>query len=176
MSATSKTLHRYCADESATTALGEALAHGLLACGLPGMLITLRGDLGAGKTTLVRAILRCLGVTGRIKSPSYALVEPYAIDRKPLELKGTLQTNAYHIDLYRFSGPEEWDDAGLRELLDGRSLCLVEWPERAPALLPQADLDIALSPGQHGREIVLQSGSPAGDAVIQHLASAPAGA
>ena len=169
-------MHRHCPDEASTIKLGTALAQAMVRCDLPGLLVTLRGDLGAGKTTLVRAILRGLGVTGRIKSPSYALVEPYAIDRKSLELKGTLQTNAYHIDLYRFSCPNEWDDTGLRELLDGRSLCLVEWPERAPALLPQADLDIALNPGPQGREIDLQSGSSAGAAMLHQLASAAADA
>ena len=172
MPETRLTLHRHCADEASTIELGAALAQAMVRCELPGLLITLRGDLGAGKTTLVRAILRGLGVTGRIKSPSYALVEPYAIERKSLKLKGTLQTNAYHIDLYRFSDPNEWDDAGLRELLDGRSLCLVEWPERAPALLPQADLDITLNPSPQGREIDLQSGSPVGAAMLHQLASA----
>ncbi len=165
-----------CPDEAATVSLGAALARALLQHSLPGALFTLRGDLGAGKTTLVRAVLRGLKVTGRIKSPSYALVEPYAIDRKSLKLKGTLQTSAYHIDLYRFSSPDEWDDAGLREILDGQSLCLVEWPEHAPALLPRADVELAFQPAAEGRTIVLQSGSALGAALLQHLASAQAGA
>lgn len=164
-----------CPDEAATEALGAALAAALLDLGLPGLLLTLRGDLGAGKTTLVRAILRALGVRGRIKSPSYALVEPYAIEQNRLELKRNQQKNAYHVDLYRFSDPDEWDDAGLRELLDGDSLCLVEWPEHAPALLPRADLDIALHAAGDGRTVTLRSGSPLGHAVLQRLAPAAKG-
>ncbi|WP_031404133.1 tRNA (adenosine(37)-N6)-threonylcarbamoyltransferase complex ATPase subunit type 1 TsaE [Thiomonas sp. FB-Cd] len=168
------TLSLHCDSEHDMSVLGAKLAQALLHLQLPGLLITLRGDLGAGKTTLVRAILRGLGVTDRIKSPSYALVEPYAIDRKSLQLKGTLQTHAYHIDLYRFSQPEEWDEAGLRELLDGHSFCLVEWPERAPALLPRADLEILLIPVPSGRDVQLRSGSPVGAALLNQLVLAQA--
>lgn len=168
-------LRLHCTDEAATIALGAGLARALLQLELPGLLLTLSGELGAGKTTLVRAMLRSLNVTGRIKSPSYALVEPYAIDRKSLKLKGTLQTHLYHIDLYRFSSSDEWDDSGLRDLLDGRSVCLVEWPEHAPALLPQADVEISIRAADEGRVVDLHSGSPMGVAVLQQLASAQAG-
>ena len=168
-------LRLHCTDEAASVALGAALARALVHLELPGLLLTLRGELGAGKTTLVRAILRGLNVTGRIKSPSYALVEPYAIDRKSLKLKGTLQTQLYHIDLYRFSSPDEWDDAGLRDMLDGQSVCLVEWPEQAPALLPRADVEISIHTAHESRVLELQSGSPTGAAVLQQLASAQAG-
>ncbi len=165
-----------CPDESATDALGASLARALLACADGGMLVTLRGDLGAGKTTLVRAVLRALGVRGRIKSPSYALVEPYAIGENDIKFKRSLGTYAYHIDLYRFSSPDEWDDAGLRDMLGAHALCLVEWPEKAPQLLRRADLDIALTPSGEGRRVRIHGGSPSGAAVVRHLASGQTGA
>ena len=165
------TLIRHCPDEAATTALGQALAAALRARGLPGVLLTLRGDLGAGKTTLARAILRGLGVHGRIKSPTYALVEGYAVPNSSLEFNENLEKQVYHIDLYRFSSEDDWHDAGLRELLDGCSPCLVEWPERAPGLLPHADLDIRVDTAGDGRRIELCSGSPEGAALIDLLAS-----
>ena len=97
--------------------------------------IELEGTLGAGKTTFARHLLRALGVEGRIKSPSYALVEPYVLPRG---------TPAWHFDFYRFDDAREWDDAGLRELFAERGLKLVEWPEKAAGRLPAADLHIAL--------------------------------
>jgi tRNA threonylcarbamoyladenosine biosynthesis protein TsaE len=169
------TLLRHCADDSATSQLGAELGRALRARGLPPLLIVLHGELGAGKTTLVRAALRELGVRGRIKSPSYALVEPYKLEKLDLELKRSVQITAYHIDLYRFSSSEEWLDAGLGDVLDGKSLCFVEWPEHARGL-PTADLDIRVTPRGEAREVSLHSGSPAGEAVIDCLASAGAGA
>ena len=94
--------------------------------------IALHGDLGAGKTTLVRHLLRALGAQGRIKSPTYAVVEPY-------ELPGQA---AWHFDFYRFDDPREWEDAGFRDIFASPGLKVAEWPERAAALLPPADLDI----------------------------------
>ena len=167
------TYQRECLDESATDTLGADLAHALLAVATGGLLVTLRGDLGAGKTTLVRALLRALGVRGRIKSPSYALVEPYAIGENDIKFKQSIGTHAYHIDLYRFSSPDEWDDAGLRDVLDAHALCLVEWPEKAPQLLRRADIDITLTPAGEGRVVRIEGSSPAGAAVIQQLASSP---
>ena len=96
--------------------------------------IALRGDLGAGKTTLVRHLLQALGVTGRIKSPTYAVVEPY-------ELPGLA---IWHFDFYRFADPLEWEDAGFRDIFASPGLKLAEWPERVAALLPGADLEIAI--------------------------------
>ena len=95
--------------------------------------IELHGDLGAGKTTLVRHLLRALGVQGRIKSPTYAVVEPH-------ETPDGLQ--AWHFDFYRFSDPREWEDAGFRDVFASPGLKLAEWPEKAGALLPRADLVI----------------------------------
>ena len=106
--------------------------------------IALHGDLGAGKTTLVRHLLRALGAEGRIKSPTYAVVEPY-------ELPGL---DAWHFDFYRFDDPREWEDAGFRDLFAGAGLKLAEWPEKAAALLPAADLDIHIEVAEDERRHV----------------------
>lgn len=118
------------ADEDATRALGAQLARGVR----PGLSIYLRGELGSGKTALVRALLEALGVTGKIKSPTYTIVEPYQI--------GDLAV--YHFDFYRFGNAAEWEEAGLREYFSARSVCLVEWPEKAGPGLPRADWNLQL--------------------------------
>ena len=100
-------------------------------------IIELSGDLGAGKTTLARHLLRALGVVGRVKSPTYAVVEPY-------ELEGL---NIWHFDFYRFNDPREWEEAGFRELFASPGLKISEWPENAAGVLPKADLVIALTVG-----------------------------
>ena len=164
------TLIRHCPQASDTDALGAALAAALRAHRLPPLLLTLRGDLGAGKTSLVRALLRALGVAGRIKSPTYALVETYRVANS-LQFNENLENQVYHVDLYRFSSEDDWHDAGLRELLDGRSLCLVEWPERAPQLVPRADVDIVLEPSGEGRIVRLHSGSAEGSALLDWVAA-----
>jgi tRNA threonylcarbamoyladenosine biosynthesis protein TsaE len=97
--------------------------------------IELHGDLGAGKTTFVRHLLRALGVTGRIKSPTYAVVEPHETSSFP----------AYHFDFYRFNDPREWEDAGFRDIFDGPGLKLAEWPEKAAGLLPVPDLELSIT-------------------------------
>ena len=117
-------------DAAATRALGAALAPGLAR----GFKLYLHGELGAGKTTLVQGLLAALGHTGRVKSPTYTLVEVYELSR----------LNLYHFDFYRFRDSDEWRDAGFSELLDSDAICMVEWPERAGAALPRADLDIHL--------------------------------
>lgn len=124
-------------DEAATLALGAALA----GCLEPGLIVYLRGDLGAGKTTLVRGVLRALGYAGAVRSPTYALVELYALSRLDL----------HHFDFYRFHDPREWIDAGFRESFDDRSVSLIEWPEKAEGSLPPADMEIALEASASGR-------------------------
>lgn len=118
------------ADTEATEAFGARLAQSLV----PGMRVYLWGDLGAGKTTLTRGVLRSLGHKGAVKSPTYALVEIYAFSRYIL----------YHFDFYRFNSPEEWRDAGLDEHFNEASVCLVEWPDKAGGLLPPADIELRL--------------------------------
>jgi tRNA threonylcarbamoyladenosine biosynthesis protein TsaE len=123
-------------DEAATQAFADALS---TLAALRHAFIELHGDLGAGKTTLVRHLLRALGVQGRIKSPTYAVVEPY-------ELTGSGQTfNIWHFDFYRFSDPLEWEDAGFRDIFASPGLKLAEWPDKAAGMLPQADLVIRLA-------------------------------
>ena len=142
-------------DENATLALGAALAPGLA----PGMVITLRGELGAGKTTLVRGLLRALGHAGRVKSPTYALVEVYEVSR----------LDFYHFDFYRFQDPREWIEAGFRDIFNGHSVCLIEWPERAAGLLPSPDLEITLTISGTGRLAALSPKTPAGERLVAAL-------
>lgn len=136
------------ASEEATLALGAALGKGAL----PGRVLFLSGDLGAGKTTLVRGLLRALGWEGRVKSPTYALVETYALS--PL--------NLYHFDFYRFKDREEWVSSGFREHFNPDSICIVEWPEMADGLLPQPDLHITLEITGTTRRAAFAAPSPAG--------------
>ena len=122
--------HWRCVDAAATEALGERLARILET----GQQLWLRGALGSGKTTLVRGILHGLGHTGPVTSPTYTLVEPYALSF------GTV----FHFDLFRVRDPEELELLGIRDYMDGRALCLVEWPERASAMLAKPDFEIFL--------------------------------
>jgi tRNA threonylcarbamoyladenosine biosynthesis protein TsaE len=136
-------------DERATRDLGAQVATVLR----PGMSVHLSGDLGSGKTTLARGLIHALGFAGRVKSPTYTLVEPYEDSRLSL----------YHFDLFRFHDPEEWRDAGFRECFNERSICLVEWPERAAGLLPPADLRVVLSaPAGGGRDAALHADTERG--------------
>ncbi|HDK03015.1 MAG TPA: tRNA (adenosine(37)-N6)-threonylcarbamoyltransferase complex ATPase subunit type 1 TsaE [Gammaproteobacteria bacterium] len=137
-------------------ALGAALAH---ACP-PGLLIHLEGELGTGKTTLVRGFLAALGHRGPVRSPTYTLVEPYELGARLV----------YHLDLYRLADPEELEFLGIRDLLDGEAICLVEWPERGAGLLPSGDLVLRLTYAGPGRRVCLRAGTPAGAAVLAALA------
>jgi tRNA threonylcarbamoyladenosine biosynthesis protein TsaE len=114
-----------------------------------GMHVQLHGDLGAGKTSLVRATLRALGHAGRVRSPTYTLVEPYTVATPSGELQ------LYHFDLYRFSDPAEWADSGFREYFAQDAVCLVEWPQRAGGLLGVPDLVFSLKPDASGDGRVL---------------------
>ena len=143
-------------DEGATLALGGALAAWLE----PGLSIYLRGDLGAGKTTLVRGVLRALGYAGPVKSPTYTLVELYEVSRLVL----------HHFDFYRFHDPHEWSDAGFRESFNGRNVSLIEWPEKAGGLLPTPDIEIVLASSGDGRSASLQARSDRGERCLARLA------
>lgn len=145
------------ADESATQAFAKKLA---ARPELERAFITLHGDLGAGKTTFARHLLQALGVHGRIKSPTYAIVESYDTAAFPI----------WHFDFYRFNDPQEWEDAGFRDIFAGAGLKLVEWPQKAEGLLPQADLDIALhTDAAEQRQVTLQSHTACGAALLQGL-------
>jgi len=148
------------ADEAATAAFGAALAKAIE----PGLTIYLHGDLGAGKTTLVRGLLHGLGYVGKVKSPTYTLVEPY-------EMLGTHaeQLNVYHFDLYRFNDEEEWEAAGFRDYFNAQSVCLVEWPEKAEHILPVPDIGISLSIKGAGRLIHVAALSLHGQQCIKHI-------
>lgn len=128
----------------------------------PPCVIFLEGDLGTGKTTLTRGILRGLGHSGAVRSPTYTLVEPYALTG--LEL--------YHFDLYRLGDPEELDYLGLRDLLGRDSVWVVEWPERGAGLLPKPDLSIRLVHRDAGRRLTLTAMSPAGETLLSDVISA----
>lgn len=149
-------------DESATQALAGVLA---AQPALRNACIELHGNLGAGKTTLVRHLLRALGVTGRIKSPTYAVVEPH-------EVPGL---HIWHFDFYRFNDPREWEDAGFRDLFASPGLKLAEWPEKATGLLPVADLAIDLqAQPDESRRITLTAHTATGAALLQGLQEARA--
>jgi tRNA threonylcarbamoyladenosine biosynthesis protein TsaE len=152
------TREAWLADPAATEALGRQLAPCLKA----GMLVALKGDLGSGKTTLVRSILQALGVEGRIKSPTYPLLETYAVSSLYL----------YHFDFYRIASASELEDAGFRECFDGHGLCLVEWPERAGSWLPAADVTIELRAMDNGRQVTLTAGSTMGQECLDRCCHA----
>lgn len=146
-------------DEAATRALGARLARVIE----PGLFVYLHGDLGSGKTTLARGLLRGLGYQGRVKSPTYTLVELYTVSR----------LNLYHFDFYRFREPKEWCDAGFNEYFNDASVCLVEWPEKAAGLLPVADLGIAFAFAGDGRDLEIRAGTESGEACLNRLMQMP---
>jgi tRNA threonylcarbamoyladenosine biosynthesis protein TsaE len=142
------------ADEAACAAWAAALAR---RAELRDAFIELHGPLGAGKTTFVRHLLRALGVTGRIKSPTYAVVEPH-------DLPGLAIS---HFDFYRFEDAREWADAGLRDLFAAPGLKLAEWPERAAALLPTPDLRLHIEPlDDDARAVSAEALTPRGVALL----------
>ena len=150
---------RTLATEADTLALGRALAAGIA----PGMVIFLIGELGAGKTTLARGLLRGLGYTGKVKSPTFTLVEVYEISRLYL----------YHFDFYRFTGsdnPRELGEAGFREYFNPQSVCLVEWPDKA-AGLPAADVRVVLEVAGSGRNVSIFADSEAGVSCLKGLSA-----
>ncbi|MES3012270.1 MAG: tRNA (adenosine(37)-N6)-threonylcarbamoyltransferase complex ATPase subunit type 1 TsaE [Pseudomonadota bacterium] len=124
-------------DEAACTASARALARHSV---ITDAFIELHGPLGAGKTTFVRHLLHALGVEGRVKSPTYAVMEPYE------PMRDGAPFGIWHFDFYRFNDPQEWEDAGFRDVFASRGLKLAEWPEKAEGLLPEADLRIHIEP------------------------------
>ena len=167
-------------DEAATHALGVALGKLVVeifaspTSGDSGLTIHLSGDLGAGKTTLVRALLKHLGVTDRIKSPTYTLVEPYVVEMpKGIATRQRMNLYCYHFDFYRFENPHEWEDAGFRDYFSDAALRLVEWPERASSdagsLLPAPDLHVTLETRGEGRVATVAAESQRGAAWLSRI-------
>ncbi len=149
-------------DEAATQAFAAQLAS---QSGIADAFIALEGDLGAGKTTLVRHLLRALGATGRIKSPTYAVVEPYQIDTRQPPLA------AWHFDFYRFNDPREWEDAGFRDIFASPGLKMAEWPDKAGALLPAPDLHLMIDTQPDDvRHVTITAGTAAGNTLLRALA------
>jgi tRNA threonylcarbamoyladenosine biosynthesis protein TsaE len=143
------------ADENATMDFAQRLAAQLK----PGMVIYLQGDLGAGKTTLVRAVLNALGYTGRVKSPTYTLLEPYQVADLGLR----------HFDLYRMNDEEEWESAGFRDEFNGHNIFFIEWPDKARNSLPPADVEIGFEILPQGRKIEILSHTTMGNTCLKQL-------
>ena len=145
----------FLAGEDATVAFGERLGR---ACA-GGAVIYLEGDLGAGKTTLCRGVLRARGHGGAVKSPTYTLVEPY-------ELPGG---TVYHFDLYRLADPEELEFMGIRDYFQPDCLCLIEWPGKGAGLLAAPDIVVEIQTVNEGRQVALQARGARGAAIVAGL-------
>ncbi len=145
----------FLADEEATLAVAKVLASALQ----PNSCVHLRGQLGSGKTTLARGMLRALGYSGAVKSPTYTLVESYHL----------AQFTLHHFDLYRLSDPEELELLGMRDYFDAQAACLIEWPERGAALLPPADIIFELQVAEKSRYLVYHSQSATGERLVAAL-------
>lgn len=143
-------------DEAAMTAVGARLAAVSSGKGT----VFMEGDLGAGKTTLSRGIVRGFGHMGAVKSPTFTLVEPYELGDVAL----------YHFDLYRLADPEELEFMGIRDYFDGHALCLVEWPGKGEGVLPKPDLTITISAQEQGRRLELRASSSLGETWLGALA------
>ena len=128
----------------------------------PGLVIHLQGDLGVGKTTFARGLIHALGHTGKVKSPTYALVENYPL----------VKFNIYHFDLYRFIDKEEWEAAGFRDYFNQNNICLIEWPEKAAYLCPNSDIGIKISHQSQGRSMAFTAHTQFGTICLEHFLAA----
>ena len=161
-------------DEAATLNFANVLAKVIQ----PNLTIYLHGDLGAGKTTLVRGLLHALGHEGKVKSPTYTLVEPYQIKSNGGFRLDQSVLNLYHFDLYRFNDDEEWESAGFRDYFNAESVCIIEWPEKAQNVLPTPDLNITLSikeflmSSEPGRTISISAHSILGQQCLSVISTA----
>lgn len=149
-------MKRYLADEEAMVAFGKELAKVLRE---GGAIVYLNGDLGAGKTTLVRGILTGLGHQGKVKSPTYTLVEPYLLS----------EMDTYHFDLYRLADPEELEYMGIRDYFAANTIALIEWPEKGKGIIPEADIVVNIGYALPGREMELSGNSPEGERIVAKM-------
>ncbi|MDX1454932.1 MAG: tRNA (adenosine(37)-N6)-threonylcarbamoyltransferase complex ATPase subunit type 1 TsaE [Gammaproteobacteria bacterium] len=148
-------------DEAATLDQGRALGQACMAYG-KSLVIYLVGSLGAGKTTISRGLLRGMGHAGKVRSPTYTLMENYDTDGLPVA----------HLDLYRLADPEELEFIGLRDMADAAHVLLVEWPEKGAGHLPPADLILALEMEKTGRRLSIEAATPEGRTALQAPATA----
>ena len=154
-------LEKELGDEAETVAIGGVIAAEIVRRYQGDALVFLHGQLGAGKTTLVRGVLEALGYSGTVKSPTYTLVEPYTL----------ASVTVYHFDLYRLGDPEELEFMGIRDYFGEDAICIVEWPGRGTGVLPPADLVINIEPDGKGRRLQLCASSAKGKSVVAHLAT-----
>lgn len=151
----------FLADEDATVAAGQSLGRAVKS----GAVIFLQGDLGAGKTTFSRGVLRAFGHSGAVKSPTYTLVEPYEFEAAA----GLEAMAVYHFDLYRLGDPEELEYMGIRDYFTDQAVCLVEWPSRGEGFLPEADIVVTLQVEAPGRRIKVQANTDRGSALMHAI-------
>jgi tRNA threonylcarbamoyladenosine biosynthesis protein TsaE len=156
-------LYYHLHDEAATLALGAALSHVLV----PGLVIYLQGDLGAGKTTLTRSILHHSGYSGHVKSPTYSLAEMY-----PIQIQGK-ESLLVHFDLYRLNDPYEFIEAGLNEEFNNFTIGIIEWPQKAQDLLPLPDIHIQFNFISNERDVELHAHSEKGILCLNQLRFSP---
>ena len=142
-------------------ALGQQLG-AAVAASAGGLVIFLQGNLGMGKTTLIRGVIRYFGHTGTVKSPTYTLVEPYRFDQCPVN----------HFDLYRLGHPEELEFLGIRDYFDGNAVNLIEWPDKGKGLLPLADLTISITGEGPQRQLQFDANTVVAQAILQTMKSA----
>lgn len=145
----------FLADEAASVAMGQRLASLITAP----LVMSFDGQIGAGKTTIVRALIRDLGIKGAIKSPTFSIVEEYPCQNFSL----------YHFDCYRITEPDELDYIGFRDYFSEDSVCLIEWPKLAGGYLPNVDLGFELKLQHNGRQLVMLANTTSGERLLQGL-------
>jgi len=144
-------------NEQATVSMGYVLAKNIT----QGAVIYLHGDLGAGKTTFTRGVVQGLGHTGKVKSPTYTLVEPYELENQSI----------YHFDLYRLADPEELEFMGIRDYFNDNSICMIEWPEKGADFLAEADLELTLEYVAEKRKVSIMSKTVKGEEIVDRLSN-----
>jgi len=144
-------------DEQATVAMGGVLAKSIT----QGAVIYLFGDLGAGKTTFTRGVVQGFGHKGKVKSPTYTLVEPYELDNQSI----------YHFDLYRLADPEELEFMGIRDYFNEKSICMIEWPEKGAEFLAAADLELTLEYVAQKRKVSIMGKTQKGEEIVDRLSN-----